>query len=474
MVIRCAVGRRGAGRWSSSAVNSGAQSTATHGRAGEEDHGQAQQPLRVRLAAVGVAGPGPHQQRHHDAGQHAAEQQLVDHARQGVGEVVVVADRDRADGGADRRGPDEAGDPADDAADRHDGAVPRDRPVAAAVGSASRRRRRGSGDRAGALGGRRRRALDGVAVGLRRRRARPARSLGSRRSGDRRLLGGDAGRVVLVPGYDRQSRSTVGYVGVVRLAAGRSRRDHGLVGVARPPLRPVAANLSCAETATTRRDPVAGGADRLADPMSATASRPRSTDRPAAPRSLELHAGLPGRRRARPTLRRGRPRAAPGRRLGARRAARPARRRSRLRHRRPARTRRSALVAGWAEAIWETGREFGTIGAAAATGSGWRSPRSGPRRTTGSAATRSSRTATACVDDLRPARLRDQRDGGQRARARVHRSVRRPGRPGGAGHPYAGHGRSESFGDDPLRMLRAARFAAQLRLRRRAGRGRAR
>ena len=61
---------------------------------------------------------------------------------------------------------------------------------------------------------------------------------------------------------------------------------------------------------------------------------------------------------------RGRARAAPGRRLGARRAAgRAARRRPRLRHRRPPGDRCSSWSRGWAEATWDTGIEFGTIGA---------------------------------------------------------------------------------------------------------------
>jgi hypothetical protein len=54
-----------------------------------------------------------------------------------------------------------------------------------------------------------------------------------------------------------------------------------------------------------------------------------------------------------------------------------------------------AIVRGWADAIWETGREFGTIGVQR-TACGSRSRRSGPRRTTGSPATRSSNTAPTC------------------------------------------------------------------------------
>ena len=52
---------------------------------------------------------------------------------------------------------------------------------------------------------------------------------------------------------------------------------------------------------------------------------------------------------------------APGRRFGAGRVARPARRRPRLLHGRAAGP-DPRSGAGWADAIWETGREFGTIG----------------------------------------------------------------------------------------------------------------
>ena len=126
-----------------------------------------------------------------------------------------------------------------------------------------------------------------------------------------------------------------------------------------------------------------------------------------------------------------------------------------------------ALITGWAEATWETGREFGTIGAQRrrAPAGDHHVPGRGVRR--GEPQPGGARTAPTCVDDLRPARLRGQRDGGQRARPRVHRPVRRAGRPGRQRCCVRRARRSESFGDDPLRMLRAARFAAQLRLRRR-------
>ena len=98
-----------------------------HGRAGQEDRGQREQPLGVGLAAIPVLGTGLHQQRHDDAGQHAAEQQLVDHIRQRVGQVVGVSDRGRADRGAEDDRTHEASDATHHAAGGHDGAAAGDR-----------------------------------------------------------------------------------------------------------------------------------------------------------------------------------------------------------------------------------------------------------------------------------------------------------------------------------------------------------
>ena len=81
------------------------------------------QLLGVRLAAVGVRLTPPHQQRDQHAGQDPAEQQLVDLARQELGAGVRVTDR-RAQRHADQGVPDEADDPADQAAGRHDRALP--------------------------------------------------------------------------------------------------------------------------------------------------------------------------------------------------------------------------------------------------------------------------------------------------------------------------------------------------------------
>ena len=95
---------------------------------------------------------------------------------------------------------------------------------------------------------------------------------------------------------------------------------------------------------------------------------------------------------------------------------------------------------GWAEAIWETGREFGTIGAPArrAAAGDHHLPGRGVRRgqpQPGRRVRHQPRRRPAA------ARLHGQRDGGQPARAPVHRPVRRPGRPGRQGDPHPGHAR---------------------------------
>jgi poly(A) polymerase len=119
------------------------------------------------------------------------------------------------------------------------------------------------------------------------------------------------------------------------------------------------------------------------------------------------------------------------------------------------------LMTGWAEATWETGREFGTIGA----------QRDGLRLeiTTfraesydGHSRNPAVRYGDNLVDDLvrrdfsvnamaisLPGHRFVDPFGGLDDIAR--RLIRTPGTP------------QSSFGDDPLRMLRAARFAAQLR-----------
>ncbi|MFB6391572.1 CCA tRNA nucleotidyltransferase [Polymorphospora lycopeni] len=119
------------------------------------------------------------------------------------------------------------------------------------------------------------------------------------------------------------------------------------------------------------------------------------------------------------------------------------------------------LIKGWAEATWETGREFGTIGAARG---GLRLEITTFRAEAYDGVTRNPvvRYGKSLLDDLRRRdftinamavslpdhRFTDPHRGLDDLATRV---IRTPGTP------------QESFGDDPLRMLRAARFAAQLR-----------
>jgi poly(A) polymerase len=122
-----------------------------------------------------------------------------------------------------------------------------------------------------------------------------------------------------------------------------------------------------------------------------------------------------------------------------------------------------AVVKGWADAIWETGREFGTIGVQRG---GLRIEITTFRAEAYDGVTRNPTVAygTSLLDDLK------RRDFTINAMA-----VSLPGHEftdpyGGLGDLAAGVIRTpgtpaESFGDDPLRMLRAARFAAKLRFR---------
>lgn len=119
------------------------------------------------------------------------------------------------------------------------------------------------------------------------------------------------------------------------------------------------------------------------------------------------------------------------------------------------------VLAGWAETTWETGREFGTIGAQRR---GLRLEITTFRAEAYDGVTRNPVVAfgTSLHDDLRRRdftinamavslpehRFTDPYGGLDDLAARL---IRTPGTP------------QESFGDDPLRMLRAARFAAQLR-----------
>ncbi|MFC0532915.1 CCA tRNA nucleotidyltransferase [Phytohabitans kaempferiae] len=119
------------------------------------------------------------------------------------------------------------------------------------------------------------------------------------------------------------------------------------------------------------------------------------------------------------------------------------------------------VLKGWAESTWETGREFGTIGAQR---HGMRLEITTFRSEAYDGVTRNPvvRFGDNLLDDLRRRdftvnamavslpdhRFTDPYGGLDDLAAR---RIRTPGTP------------QESFGDDPLRMLRAARFAAQLR-----------
>jgi poly(A) polymerase len=119
------------------------------------------------------------------------------------------------------------------------------------------------------------------------------------------------------------------------------------------------------------------------------------------------------------------------------------------------------ILKGWAESTWETGREFGTIGAQR---NGLRLEITTFRAESYDRVTRNPvvEYGTSLIDDLKRRdftinamavslpehRFTDPYGGLDDLAARI---IRTPGTP------------EESFGDDPLRMLRAARFAAQLR-----------
>ncbi|HEX5741401.1 MAG TPA: CCA tRNA nucleotidyltransferase, partial [Pilimelia sp.] len=119
------------------------------------------------------------------------------------------------------------------------------------------------------------------------------------------------------------------------------------------------------------------------------------------------------------------------------------------------------LVHGWAEAIWETGREFGTIGVARrglrleittfraeAYDGVSRNPAVAYGDSLRDDLARRDFTVNAMAVSLPDHRFSDPYGGLADLAGKV---LRTPGRP------------EQSFGDDPLRMLRAARFAAQLR-----------
>jgi poly(A) polymerase len=120
-----------------------------------------------------------------------------------------------------------------------------------------------------------------------------------------------------------------------------------------------------------------------------------------------------------------------------------------------------AVLAGWAETTWETGREFGTIGAARrglrleittfraeAYDGVSRNPLVQYGRSLADDLRRRDFTVNAMAISLPGHQFTDPYGGLADLAAKV---IRTPGTP------------EQSFGDDPLRMLRAARFAAQLR-----------
>ncbi|MDG4774109.1 CCA tRNA nucleotidyltransferase [Solwaraspora sp. WMMD792] len=119
------------------------------------------------------------------------------------------------------------------------------------------------------------------------------------------------------------------------------------------------------------------------------------------------------------------------------------------------------VLKGWAEAIWETGREFGTIGArrggmtleittyrAEAYDGVTRNPVVAYGTSLADDLRRRDFTINAMAVSLPEHRFTDPYGGVSDLAAKI---IRTPGTP------------QDSFGDDPLRMLRAARFAAQLR-----------
>jgi hypothetical protein len=92
------------------------------GEGGQRDRGQGEHPLVVGLAAVGVPLGGVDEQRYHDAGQDAAEHQVIHRVGQGVRVVVRGGDRADAEHVGDDQGAEEPGATGREGAQCHDAA----------------------------------------------------------------------------------------------------------------------------------------------------------------------------------------------------------------------------------------------------------------------------------------------------------------------------------------------------------------
>ncbi len=82
----------------------GASSQQQRGPA-ETDQRGAEQPLGVDPALLLAVPRGPHHERHDDAGEDAAEQQVVDDVRRGVGHVEGVGDPQNSEDRREHRCP---------------------------------------------------------------------------------------------------------------------------------------------------------------------------------------------------------------------------------------------------------------------------------------------------------------------------------------------------------------------------------